>query len=224
MQIANSVILINSAGTLLGQKLAVHFSQQRATIVLVDDDAIRLRNTRYLIQDSDATVVSFVIPNYEQRSIDTLFQQVELTLGRGVDILVNNLQSATLPELTSEQPAEEFTQSFTDFSNKLYGFGHASARQMQKNNTHGVIVNVVSNDNASQHKLTDTSIIVNSVTKTWADELDPYHIRVGSVVPGSAYSARDNNVISLAEVRHELIRNTEYVVANDYFSGRVVSS
>jgi NAD(P)-dependent dehydrogenase (short-subunit alcohol dehydrogenase family) len=224
MQIANSVILINSAGTLLGQKLAVHFSQQQATIVLVDDNAADLRYTRNLIEHSNATIVSFVIPDYSQTSIDILFQQVELTLGRGVDILVNNLQSAALPELTGEHSAAEFAESFTDFSNKLYGFGHATARQMQKNDTHGVIVNVISNDSTSSNQQTDTSTIVNSVTKTWAEELNPFHIRVGSVVPGGSYSDTCNNVISLAEVRHELIRNTEYIVANDYFSGRVVSS
>ncbi len=224
MKIANSVVLINSAGSLLGRKLAAHFSHQHATLVLVDDNPIELRNTHRSIEDGNATVFSFVLSDYSQSSIDELFSHIEYRLGRGVDILVNNLESTVLPELIGTNSAEEFTRGVKEFSSKLYGFGHASAVQMRKNNTHGVIVNVISNDNLDEESLTDSSMLVNSVTKTWAKQLDQYHIRVGSVVPGANYDPQDSKVVSLTKVCHELIRNTEYVVANDYFSGRVVSS
>ena len=56
-------------------------------------------------------------------------------------------------------------------------------------------------------------------TQSWAKELTPFNIRVGGVVPTVEH---DNT--HWAEVQDELIRNTEYIVSNDYFSGRVMAA
>lgn len=64
--------------------------------------------------------------------------------------------------------------------------------------------------------------MVSGFTQSWAKELTPFNIRVGGVVP-QVESANDE-AVHWSEIREELIRNTEYIVANEYFSGRVMSA
>ncbi|HGH8127009.1 TPA: short-chain dehydrogenase, partial [Vibrio cholerae] len=64
--------------------------------------------------------------------------------------------------------------------------------------------------------------MVSGFTQSWAQELTPFNIRVGGVVPQIA-SANDE-IVHWSEMREELIRNTEYIVSNEYFSGRVMSA
>ncbi|MFA0252814.1 hypothetical protein AB4480_25705, partial [Vibrio sp. 10N.261.45.A4] len=61
------------------------------------------------------------------------------------------------------------------------------------------------------------------LTKSWAKELNPFDIRVGGILPSVHHSRHDDYQNSFANIREELIRNTEYIVSNDSFNGRVMS-
>ena len=66
--------------------------------------------------------------------------------------------------------------------------------------------------------------LVAGFTHSWAKELTPFNIRVGGVIPSLNYSTEDVDKRQWAQVQDELVRNTAYIVANDYFSGRVVTT
>lgn len=63
--------------------------------------------------------------------------------------------------------------------------------------------------------------MVSGFTQSWAQELTPFNIRVGSC---PQIASANDEIVHWSEMREELIRNTEYIVSNEYFSGRVMSA
>ncbi len=93
---------------------------------------------------------------------------------------------------------------------------------MRQHQVKGVIVNVIFYGDAKNDSgIENATCMVAGFTQSWAKELMPFNIRVGGVVPMNASNKRKEH---WAEVKDELIRNTEYIVANEYFSGRVMSA
>ena len=61
--------------------------------------------------------------------------------------------------------------------------------------------------------------MVAGFTQSWAKQLTPFNIRVGGVIPSV-----EHEDVRWSDIRDDLIRNTEYIITNDYFSGRVVAA
>jgi NAD(P)-dependent dehydrogenase (short-subunit alcohol dehydrogenase family) len=102
----------------------------------------------------------------------------------------------------------------------MFSFGQATAERMRKEKKNGVIVNVISHPEYQDLSGFDNATsMVAGFTQSWAKELTPFNIRVGGVVPTLEHSESH-----WAEIQDELIRNTEYIVSNDYFSGRVMAA
>lgn len=88
----------------------------------------------------------------------------------------------------------------------------------------GVIVNLTSHQQQTLPEgLENVSAMIVGFTQTWAKELDPFNIRVGGVIPAQ-FRTRDSANGDWAYVQDEMIRNTEYIVSNDYFNGRVMAA
>lgn len=224
MVIHNSVVLITSAGTILGRTLALHFASLGAKVVITDKNASLLKGTYRECIESGFNVCTYALPDDTQHNVDDMFSYIESFYNHGVDILINNWENHPLPTLVSPTPAEEFSAQFSHLVQSLFSCGHACAEQMRKNHQQGVIVNILTNERSDSIIGTEsTSSMVSGLTKSWAKELNPFDIRVGGILPSVHHSRHDDHQNSFANIREELIRNTEYIVSNDSFNGRVMS-
>lgn len=97
-------------------------------------------------------------------------------------------------------------------------FSKLAAKQMLNNGKKGVIVNLSGHEQEDPHH---SSSLISEFTQSWAEELMPFNIRVGGILPNVSRHAHSHN---WAHNYDELIRNAEYIVENDYFNGRILDS
>lgn len=224
MVIKGSVVLVTSAGSILGRNLAQHFAGMGGKIVVTDCDKALLKQTYSECIEAGHHVYPYPIPDYSQRSVDELFKFIESHFEQSVDVLINNWLNRPLPTLISASSGEEFGSQFSDLAQSMYSFGHSCAEQMCKYHKHGVIVNLLTNECVDKILGTESaSSMVSGLTKSWAKELGPFDIRVGGILPSVHHSPQDDYLQSFAQIKDELVRNTEYIIENDSFNGRVMS-
>lgn len=220
MDIKNAVILVTSAGSQIGSTLAYHFASLGATLVLCDRKTPQLAQTYQLCQEISDSVYQCPIDDHSLSSIQYLFTFMDQTVKRSPDVLINTLTAEAMPNIFDHQGSDLFTQRLSLMAATLFSFGQATAERMREEQKNGVIVNVISHpDYQDMSGFDNATSMVAGFTQSWAKELTPFNIRVGGVVPAIEH---DNS--HWAEVQDELIRNTEYIVSNDYFSGRVMAA
>lgn len=220
MDIKSAVILVTSAGSQLGGTLARHFSSLGASVVLCDKEAHSLALTHQSCLEVSDRVYSFPIEDDSLKSIDKLFTYIEEVVGHSPDVLLNALTAQAMPPIFEQSSGDVFTQRLSLMAATLFSFGQATAERMRQEKKNGVIVNVISHaDYQDLSGFDNATSMVAGFTQSWAKELTPFNIRVGGVVPGI-----EHNESHWAEIQDELIRNTEYIVSNDYFSGRVMAA
>lgn len=220
MNITNSVVLITSAGSQVGSTLACHFATLGATIVLSDKDTASLNETFKLCREVSSDVYQFPIADDSLSSLSTLFEFIDQEIQRSPDVLINTITVQSMPNIFDHSAGDAFTQNLALMAATLFTYGQATAEKMRQDKKQGVIVNVISHNNYQDMSgLDNAASMVAGFTQSWAKQLTPYNIRVGGVIPGV-----ENGSMHWAEVRDELIRNTEYIVSNDYFSGRVMAA
>ncbi|ENM3847851.1 SDR family NAD(P)-dependent oxidoreductase [Vibrio cholerae] len=199
MDIKSAIILITSASSALGSTLATHFVKLGAKVILCDRDQQGLVDTYWRCHALSDQVAYFHLKDFSPESIETLLDMVD------------------------EKPSEQFIQQLAAIASSLFNFSHACSVRMRQRQTKGVIVNVVCYNTVQDRSgIVSANSMVSGFTQSWAQELTPFNIRVGGVVPQIA-SANDE-IVHWSEMREELIRNTEYIVSNEYFSGRVMSA
>ncbi|ROV61952.1 SDR family oxidoreductase [Vibrio ponticus] len=220
MKIDNAVVLVTSAGSRVGSTLAAHFSSLGAHIILCDRDKRLLDETYQRCCTTNDNVHRYDLKDYSIPSIRHLFQSIETSLGRSPDILINTFTTKAIPNIFEHCAYDTFAMNLSSMASTLFGFGQVSADRMRKENKCGVIVNVIGYTNYEDMAGFDNaSSFVSGFTQSWAKELDPFNIRVGGVVP-----CGEANGQNWAEVQDEVIRNTEYIVTNDYFNGRIMAA
>lgn len=224
MDIKNSVVLITSAGSPLGGVLAGHFAQLGAHIVLSDTDASKLQEVTTRCKMMSDNIHDFLLPDHSEHSVKELLTFISESFANGIDILINYWPSNPFPALTSDVSGQDFSKKYATFASSLFNYGQACSAQMRDHAKNGVIVNILSlSDSKELLGIDNASSIVSGMTKSWAKELDQFNIRVGGVVPSFSHSANDES-FHWSILNDELIRNTEYIVSNDYFNGRIVSA
>ncbi|MDA0147023.1 SDR family oxidoreductase [Vibrio sp. LaRot3] len=220
MNIDSAVVLVTSAGSQTGSTLATHFASLGASVVLCDTDKRLLSETYQRCQSQSDSVYQFALPDHSLDSINQLFRFIETSLDCSPDVLINTFTAQAMPNIFDSSATDVFSQHLTCMANTLFGFGQATAERMRKEKKNGVIVNVIGhNTQLHQGGFDNASSMVAGFTQSWAKELTPFNIRVGGVVP-----CHEQNGLHWAEIQDEVIRNTEYIVSNDYFSGRVVAA
>lgn len=222
MIIKNSVVLITSAGTSLGAMIALHFARLGANLVLCDKDNNALSATFRRCQEVTELVTKVHITDMTPSSIERIFDDIETQVGRPPNVLVNHWTSLPKQSLTDVSDSNKFINQFSLLASSLFLFGQVAADRMSEKHS-GVIVNVVAQEPEQCFTdLDNTSSIVTGFTKSWARELKPRNIRVGGVIPVSSHGYHID--ANWSRIQDELTRTTEYIVSNDYFSGRVVSA
>lgn len=224
MNIQSAIVVITSAGSTLGETLAAHFSQLGAKVILCDQQQDRLANTYQRCLQISENVHQFHIFDYSKDSINSLFDYVSNTYDSSPDVLVNNWPGCPVPKLMGDSTPDLFTKTVAVMASTLFSFGQATAERMRTDNKKGVIVNIASLEGCQDLSgFENVTSMIAGFTQSWARELTPFNIRVGGVVP-ALHPSSTNQPFHWAQVQDELIRNTEYIVSNEYFSGRVMSA
>ncbi len=222
MIIKNSVVLITSAGTSLGTMIALHFAKLGAQVVLCDTNPSSLLASYRRCREVTELVDMVEIKDMTLPSVESLFDAIESKLGRSPNVLVNHWTSLPLQSLTGNLSSSNFIQQFSMLASSLFMFGQVAAERMTQHQS-GVIVNVVAQEpDQYQSDLDNTTSMVTGFTKSWAKELKAHNVRVGGVIPVTTHSYHVS--ANWSQMQDELTRTTEYIVSNDYFSGRVVST
>ncbi|MFB9133655.1 SDR family oxidoreductase [Vibrio sp. AK197] len=222
MDIKSSLILITSAGTRFGATLAMHFISLGAKVVLCDSNKSELHKTYQCCRTLSHRVYQYPLSDHAYESIHQLFDDIESDLGQAPDVLINHFTPDAIPPLMDAHSAATAGQSMSTLASMLFSYSQATAERLRRNQSQGVIVNVISQDNSPNIAgFENAASVVSGFTQSWGKELNPFNIRVGAVIP-----SYDDCLEQLrwGELQDELIRNIEYIVSNDYFSGRVMAA
>jgi NAD(P)-dependent dehydrogenase (short-subunit alcohol dehydrogenase family) len=198
-----------------------------ATVVATDNDAESLQRVARHSQEHADNLLLRPITEYDDLQVHALFDDIETLLSRPIDVLINYWQSPSLPSLMGHRTAEDLSRQLTRLAGPIFRFGQAAAEQMRNGTNSSVIVNMLTLDQSENRAGFDNaSSIVSGFTLSWAKELLPFNIRVGGIIPSLPHSDEQGQHHSehWAQRQDELIRSTEYIVSNDYFSGRVVAA
>lgn len=222
MDISNSIIVITSAGSVLGSALAERVVLFGAKVVLVDHHYQPLLDTYQRCTALSHQVHYYYVDDYSHPSINSLLDFVQLKFDQAPDVVINNWNNKPLPSLTDENPVELFTHNIATMASTLFALVQMSSERMRSQHKEGVIINIVIDSSGEQNTGYDNSAaMISGFTQSWARELSPYNIRVGAVLPTQASIQSRHH---LSQIIDEYVRNTEYIVENEYFSGRVMSA
>ncbi|AJR07985.1 short-chain dehydrogenase [Photobacterium gaetbulicola] len=225
MNIAHSVILITAAGSPLGKALSLHFASLGAKLALVDERQHALGQTLQACQAVGASCQSYLIPDLSERTIATLINNVHQHFGR-IEVLVNCWVGSELPSLLSPSSVDQFSRSMSEKATPFFTFGKQTAHYMRDHNCPGVIINLAANEDCQHNYIhSGSKAIVSGLTQSWAKELAEFNIRVGGVVPLTIDCPCNNHHHKLSSpLQYEIARSAEYIVANDYFNGRMIEA
>ncbi|WP_413284802.1 SDR family oxidoreductase [Vibrio sp. MA40-2] len=224
MDIKGSVIVITSAGNKLGRTLVSHFSRLGADVIAIDTDPIQLKKI------TDDNVLTYLVTDYNDHTIRSLFSDLVNNRGLNIDILINYWPSTPLPMLTSQDTANDFSSQLCLLATPIFSFGQACAEHMRDSSKKNLIINMITFPFENRDLGFESArSMVSGFTKSWAKELAPFNIRVGGVIPGTAHTVEYNhyatsNSAHWAVIQDELIRSTEYIVCNEYFNGRIMAA
>ncbi|WP_159065044.1 SDR family oxidoreductase [Thaumasiovibrio subtropicus] len=226
MKIEQTLVVVTEAGSPMGRAIALHFASLGATTVLIDCDQPMLNLTHRACESLNGSCIAFPISSREQGQVTNCFETIRNDFGP-IKVLINCWRSSPLPSLFDHGGVATYCENMTDVVSGLFQFGHVAASQMAEHHQSGVIINVADNfQTSNQQPVSGTRALISSITQSWSKELSPYHIRVGGIVP----SRQPQDCIDISHnelyshVQYEMVRNAEYIVRNDTFTGRLIEA
>ena len=210
----------------MGKAISLHFVSLGARVALVDTDAERLLATHQACQATGGNAHPFLLEKQDETSIGGLIQQVHHHYG-AIDVLINYWLGSDLPLLLGQASVDQFCKSLTESAAPFFIFGKQAANYMREHSNKGVIVNLAGNPPNTQQPLNNGSkAMISGLTRSWAQELAQFNIRVGGVVPLSHDHCSECPVSQQLSqsLQYEIVRSAEYIVTNDYFSGRMIEA
>lgn len=187
LDLGGKVALVSGASRGIGSAIATRLAQHGAHVILSSRKAESCEEVAGAIRSAggEASVLACHIGELE--AIDAAFAAVEQRHGR-LDILVNN--AATNPyfgPITETDPVA--FQKTVDVNIRGYFFMSARGAALMARGGGGAIVNIASVNGvipgAMQGIYSITKAAVISMTKAFAKECAPQHVRVNAVLPGA---------------------------------------
>jgi NAD(P)-dependent dehydrogenase (short-subunit alcohol dehydrogenase family) len=180
------IALVTGASRGIGEAIAKILAAHGAKVILTSRKLEGLRRVEEAIVLAGGLAESIVCHAGEMDQIQGLFAEIGSRYGR-VDILVNN--AGTNPFFGDVLSADEKAWDKTfDVNLKGYFFMSQHAAKLMRKSGGGAIVNVASVNGVRPaplqgiYSITKAGII--AMTKSFAKELAPYHIRVNALLPG----------------------------------------
>ena len=245
MQIKNNTFVITGAAQGLGEAISVALARQGAKLALLDVNAERLDQALQACKQEAANCFAFTCDVADETSVTRCFASIEEHLGP-ITCIVNNagiLRDAMLVKVKEGEIVDRMSlqqwQSVIDINlTGVFLCGREAASSMIRHGEGGVIINISSISragNAGQSNYAAAKAGVAALSTTWARELARYKIRSVAIAPGVFETEM---VASLKPEAHERITGAvplqrtgtveelahavEFIIENDYFSGRVL--
>jgi NAD(P)-dependent dehydrogenase (short-subunit alcohol dehydrogenase family) len=178
--------LVSGASRGIGEAIAKVLAVHGATVILTSRKLDALRRVEKEIVQAGGTAKSIACHVGEMAQINDLFQAITACYQR-LDILVNN--AGTNPFFGDVLGVDEKAWDKTcDVNLKGFFFMSQNAAKLMRKTGGGTIVNVASVNGIRPaplqgvYSITKAGII--AMTKSFAKELAPYHIRVNALLPG----------------------------------------
>ena len=245
MQIKNNTFVITGAAQGLGEAISVTLARQGAKLALLDINAERLDQTLEACKQEGASCFAFTCDVADETSVRRCFVSIEEHLGPIAGI-VNNagiLRDAMLVKVKEGEIVDRMSleqwQSVIDINlTGAFLCGREAATSMIRNGDGGVIINISSisrTGNAGQSNYAAAKAGVAALSATWARELARYNIRSVAIAPGvfetemvaSLKPEAHERITSAVPLQRtgtveELAHAVEFIIENDYFSGRIL--
>jgi 3-oxoacyl-[acyl-carrier protein] reductase len=245
LQIKNNTFVITGAAQGLGEAISVTLARQGAKLALLDINAERLDQTLEACKQEGASCFAFTCDVADETSVRRCFVSIEEHLGPIAGI-VNNagiLRDAMLVKVKEGEIIERMSleqwQSVIDINlTGVFLCGREAATSMIRNGDGGVIINISSisrTGNAGQSNYAAAKAGVAALSTTWARELARYNIRSVAIAPGvfetemvaSLKPEAHERITSAVPLQRtgtveELAHAVEFIIENDYFSGRIL--
>ena len=185
MRLKDKVAIITGAGRNIGEDTARLFAKEGAKVAIVDLDKARAEAVAASIRNDGGVAEAFVANVAEEAQCEKLAEDVAAKLGR-VDVLVNNVaisDNKKIMDITLEEWKRVMAVTLTS----PFIMGRAAARQMIKQKSGGVIINLGSTSGfygrSTALAYTTAKGGVANLTKSMAIQLSPYNIRCVLAVP-----------------------------------------
>ena len=245
MQIKNNTFVITGAAQGLGEAISVTLARQGAKLALLDINAERLDQTLEACKQEGASCFAFTCDVADETSVRRCFVSIEEHLGpiAGIVNSAGILRDAMLVKVKEGEIADRMSleqwQSVIDINlTGVFLCGREAATSMIRNGDGGVIINISSISragNAGQSNYAAAKAGVAALSATWARELARYNIRSVAIAPGvfetemvaSLKPEAHERITSAVPLQRtgtveELAHAVEFIIENDYFSGRIL--
>ena len=185
MRHKDKVAIVTGAGRNIGEDTARLLAREGAKVAVADLDKGRAEKVAADIRADKGVAEAFVANVADERDCDKLVADVTAKLGR-VDILINNVAISDNKKIM-EITLEEWNRVLAVTLTSPFIMGRAAARQMMKQGSGGVIVNLGSTSGfygrTTALAYTAAKGGVANLTKSMAIQLAPHNIRCVLAVP-----------------------------------------
>lgn len=185
MRLKDKVALITGAGQGIGRATALLFAREGAHVAVADINMANAQAVADEIVRTDRRAKAVFLDVSRSESVEAAVRTVHETFGR-IDILVNNAgitRDARMQKMTEDQ-----FDAVINVNLKGVWLCAKAVVPIMIANGGGVILNAASivgiYGNFGQTNYVASKSGVIGMTKTWARELGPSHIRVNAVAPG----------------------------------------
>jgi 3-oxoacyl-[acyl-carrier protein] reductase len=246
LHIKNNTFVVTGAAQGLGEAISLSLAQHGARLALLDVNAERLDQALNACKQAGAAdCFAFTCDVSDETSVRRCFVSIEEHLG-AISGLVNNagiLRDGMLVKVKDGEIVDRMSleqwQSVIDINlTGVFLCGREAATSMIRSGEGGVIINISSisrHGNPGQSNYAAAKAGVTGLCSTWAQELARYNIRSAAIAPGvfetemvaSLKPEAHERLANLVALRRtgaveELAHAVEFIIENDYFSGRIL--
>lgn len=185
MLLEKKVALITGAGRGIGKEIALKMAEEGASIVIADIAEDTMETAKQEIEALGVKALAVKTDISDEKSVKAAVDSAVQTFGK-IDILVNNAA------VFKKAPFLEMTGDMWDFTSNinLKGIFHVTraVAAIMAENKQGVIISISSVDafqgcrDYSHYAMTKAGVV--GLSRTLAQELGPFQIRVNVIAPG----------------------------------------
>jgi len=245
MDVAGKTFVVTGAARGLGLAITQSLASQNANVMLADMDEATLQLALASLPENTGKQAIAVANVTSEADVKAVFDATESELG-SVSGLVNNagiLRDGMLVKVKDGKVVDRMSldvwQSVIDVNlTGVFLCGREAAERMIVSGEQGVIVNISSISragNTGQSNYAAAKAGVVALTTTWAKELARYGIRSAAIAPGvfetemvaSMKPEAKERFVKMIPARRtgaveELADAVNFIIKNDYYTGRVL--
>jgi 3-oxoacyl-[acyl-carrier protein] reductase len=186
MLLQDKVAVVTGGGRGIGRGIIKRFAREGARVVLAQRDPESGERTRREVEEAGGTALFIQTDVAQREQVDRLIEQTVEHFG-GLDIMINNAGITGISGHILEMPQETWDRIIAVNQTAVFMCAQAAARVMAKAG-HGNIINISSvNGFVPQPGCCAYGAAkgaLETMTKSMAADLAPYHIRVNCIAPG----------------------------------------